>query len=287
MTIHDEALNLVCNYKKTESALIGIIQKIDDLKAFREKGFSSCYDYCVRFLKLSESTSYDFINVARKSKSIPQLKQAIEDNLITVSKARRIVPVITQENSSHWIKLAQDLPKEKLQKHIVAAKPELAVTEKVKYVTEKRLKIELGVSEEFIQMLKRAQDILSQKTKSHENYEATLGEVLKEFLDRNDPLKKAERTLAKQAPKLGPGQVQSSIKTQIPFERSPLDAAIKHQVNLRDQSQCAFVHEGGKRCVQRRWLQIHHKIPINHGGQNQLQNLETLCFHHHKIMHSS
>ena len=329
ISIHEEALKLTSSYKKSESDLINIIQKIDALKAFREKGFTSCYDYCVKFLKLSDGASYDFINVARKSKTVPELKAAIDNNLITVSKARRLTAVITKENYEHWIGLAQNLSKEKLEKEIAAINPKTATPEKIKYVTESRLKLELGVSEEFIEMLKKAQDILCQKTKGVASYEMTLEQALKEFLDKHDPVKKAQRALEKirnttdvsgfkqhlretvqkrqenQSTQtlLGPGQVeketetsnqrnkigqknQSTTQNQIPFHRSPLNANLKHQVHLRDQAQCTHVDPPGQRCVQKKWLQIHHQIPIKHGGQNHLQNLKTLCNVHHQMMHT-
>src|SRR5688572_10094609 len=98
MTIHERALECAGNFKRAESALIDIIQEIDSLKSFREKGFTSTFEYCVKFLKLSESNTYNFITVARKSVEVPELKAAIEKDLISVSKAKKIASVITESN---------------------------------------------------------------------------------------------------------------------------------------------------------------------------------------------
>jgi hypothetical protein len=94
-TIHDKALETAKRFKKSEIELISLIQEIDTRKAFYEKNCTSTFDYCVNFLNLSDNLSLDFIAVARKSKEIPELKLAIQDELITVSKARRITPVIS------------------------------------------------------------------------------------------------------------------------------------------------------------------------------------------------
>jgi hypothetical protein len=61
--------------------------------------------------------------------------------------------------------------------------PQAVMPEKIKYLTENRLKLELGVSEEFISKLKRAQEILSQKKKTHINFEAVLGSALEVFFN--------------------------------------------------------------------------------------------------------
>jgi hypothetical protein len=281
MTIHDRALEIAGRFKKSSTDTINIIQEIDDKRAYLEKGFTSTFDYCVKFLGLSDNTSLDFISIARKSKIVPELKLAIEKEEITISNARRITSVINKSNSSHWIGLAQSLSKDKLQKEIVKVNPQAATIEKAKYVTEDRIKLELGVSEEFMKDLKRVQEILSQKNKAHSNYEATLGKVLKEFVRRHDPIKKAQRAIEKTIPattkvpaQLGPGRV-----------RQPFNNQIKHQLHLRDNFQCTFIYSTGERCSQRKWLQIHHIKHVSQGGTNHIENLRTLCFGHHKMEH--
>jgi 5-methylcytosine-specific restriction endonuclease McrA len=288
-SIHDRALQIVSSYKRAESQLIDLIQEIDDKKSYLEKHFTSTFDYCVKFLRLSEHTALDFIGVARKSKTVPELKEAIKNDLITVSKARRLTPVIDQANASHWLDLAQNLSKENLQKEIARANPQTLVFEKAKYVAENRLKLELGISEEVMHDLRRAGEILSQKSKAPVNFEMTVAAVLKDFLRREDPLVKAQRALEKNqrnhsnndTAAHGPGHVNSNI----PFQRGPLGAALRHQVHLRDGARCAHVDGKGQRCQERKWLQIHHLIPIAHGGQNQRTNLKTLCQGHHKVEH--
>jgi hypothetical protein len=287
-TIHERAIQKAKNFKGAESELIDIIGEVDEAKAFREKGFTSSYDYCIRFLKLSESTSYTLISIARKSREVPQLKQAIRNDLITVSSAKKIVSVLTSENKDHWLGLAQSLPKAMLEKEIARVSPQALPVEKAKYVTENRLKLELGVSEEIMNGLKRAQEVISQKSKGHASLEHVLEILLKQYLDKEDPLRKAQRSAAKE-PKVNenvelvPGPVGDS--KEIPFQRMRLKAQIRHQVVLRDEARCTYADPNGRRCPQRKWLQVHHRISVRAGGQNQLGNLQTLCFAHHQAAH--
>ena len=61
---------------------------------------------------------------------------------------------------------------------------------------------------------------------------------------------------------------------------------VEHQVTLRDQNQCAYVNQTGKRCEAKRWLDKHHVHEFSEGGTHDPENLETLCFGHHKIRHA-
>src|SRR5580698_9878372 len=97
-SIHDRALEIAGKFKKSQTELITIIQEIDISKAFREKQYTSTYDYCTKFLNLGDNSSLDLIAIARKAKIVPELKVALEQEQITVSNARRITSVITQEN---------------------------------------------------------------------------------------------------------------------------------------------------------------------------------------------
>jgi hypothetical protein len=68
--------------------------------------------------------------------------------------------------------------------------------------------------------------------------------------------------------------------------RTRLTAEVRHEVALRDQAQCAHITANGSRCLNRRWLHVHHKREIARGGGNELENLTTLCSGHHRIHHN-
>lgn len=68
--LHKTALRCVANYKRCEKHLIEILESIDRHKAYLALGVSSLFRYCVEKLGLSESESYRFIQVMRKSAQI-------------------------------------------------------------------------------------------------------------------------------------------------------------------------------------------------------------------------
>jgi hypothetical protein len=244
----------------------------------------SLWQYCLKHLDLDEYETGTLINVARKSVDIPELKTAVERGTIQLSKARRIVPVLTNGNKTEWLAKAQSLTKKELEREVAVASPKHATVESAKYVSRERVQFQCGLDHEVHQEFLRVQDLVSQSQKGHADRDETLKELISFYRKHKDPVLKAERAhsrnsqseLRKSKPTLGLGQVKKP--RQYP-------AALKHQINLRDQTQCTHVDSEGVRCRERRWLSFHHKIEVSKGGQDTLDNLTTLCFAHHKLIH--
>jgi hypothetical protein len=132
--LHERALQCAKDFVRLESELIDVLQEIEDKKAFIYFGFISLFQYAVGSLKLSESRSYELISIARKSKQVPELKEAISQGTINTSQARRIVSVITPENQSEWIRMSSSLSQRELEKKIVEVNPKQAVKDKMTYI---------------------------------------------------------------------------------------------------------------------------------------------------------
>jgi len=67
--------------------------------------------------------------------------------------------------------------------------------------------------------------------------------------------------------------------------REPISAAIKHEVTLRDKGRCRYEDKNALRCLQRRWLDVHHLKPVSEGGGNRVKNLILICNSHHHMLH--
>jgi len=155
----------------------------------------------VEKLGLTRDVAYNFVNVARKSKAIPALQTGIQDGSLTISKVKKITSVITVEKQDHWVGLVKSLPKEALEKEVARVNPKVMTPESAKYVTEDRLKLELGVSEDLMKKLRRVQDLLCPSTQAAVSLEDALSEMVSEYLVRNDPVERAKRAQARLASK--------------------------------------------------------------------------------------
>lgn len=259
--LHNKAIEVVTNYKKAEIDLIEILQQADEHKIYLHFKCKNLHDYTIDVLKLSESVAFNFIVVARKAKEVPELKQALASGKLSVSKARKITPVLTKANQQNWLKMAIELPQKKLEHEVAKANPKTATTERTKYVSENRLNLQMGISEKLNQMFKRAQDLESQKKNKPVTLEETLEVLLQQYLETQDPVIKSEK---------------------VKFRKN---LAVARQVQLRDQGQCTHRHPTGQRCHEKRWLHVHHIVPRRRGGLDTLENLATLCSGHHRLIH--
>jgi len=289
-SLHEEALSLSKLFRNTESDLIEVLMKIDEAKVFLALGYSSLYSYALEALDLSEANAYAFSAVAKKSKQIPELKTEIKSGNLSVSNARRVLSVITPQNKMEWIAKAAVLPKIELEKEVFKANPEAEKKESIRQLSEDRFSLKLGISEDLLRKLKRAQVLLMNKGRKNLGLENVLAELTEEFLEKNDPLRKAERITEKKSESFCPGKnldaLDQNTQEQARFgeSRRPISAALKHSISLRDKGLCQFQSEE-KKCNTMAYVEIHHKKPVSRNGTNTLENLITLCSKHHKYLH--
>jgi hypothetical protein len=294
-SLNEEAIRVAGIYNRCEAELISILQEFDKYRGYLHFGCTSLHGYCVEVLKLSEATAYNFTSVCRKSVQVPELKTAIESGELTLSKARKIVPVLTKENHDEWLSLAKTSTTREIEKAVAKVQPQTLVKETAKYVAEDLLAVTLGFSEEEIKLLKRVMDLESQKTKSATSRKDAIVAGLRAYIEKNDPLKKAERAVARAnkiestnavvAAKTSTQRVRQPVTGQV-LRRPALPAAIIHAVHIRDQRQCTHT-QNNKRCGATRWLDIHHIVPRSYGGKDTFENLTTVCSAHHRFIHQA
>jgi len=110
---------------------------------------------------------------------------------------------------------------------------------------------------------------------------AALEAVLDEFLDLHDPVRRADRAMKRQKTQ----NTKANSSREDKKRRQPKTATEIHAVNARDRGRCQFVDAGGKRCENDRWIHHHHKTTVSLGGDNDPENMISLCSFHHDLIH--
>ncbi len=311
--IHQEALAVVGRYKTSEIDLIDVLQKVDRHKVYHALMYRSLFHYATSGLGLAEEIAYAFINVSRKAKEIPELREEIRKGTVSVTKAKRLTAVINSKNQAHWLELAKTCSKQKLEREIALASPIHAVVDRLTYVHpdseihEKtkvlklnnvvRVQLVAGISEGLMLDIRRVQDIVSQKLRRPATLEEVLKALTDTFLRKDDPIRRAERHQIRTKSKALPGkstpQPPGNAEARAPIRlpppppaRTALSADLKHQVIRKYQGQCGFLDSAGTRCTEKRFLEIHHIEPLSAGGRDELKNLKLLCSGHHKVHHN-
>jgi hypothetical protein len=195
--IHARALTATMNFKRAESELIDILSEMEESRGYLEFEVTSIYAYAAEVLKLSEDISYNLIAIARKSREVPAHKEAIRSGTTTASKARKVISVITEENQDAWLNLLAEAPARKIEKEVARVNPKAATPEVMKYTSADRLSLHLGVSENLAEKIKRLQDLVAQKAGFTATIEDALDTAISEYLERHDPVRKAERIIAR------------------------------------------------------------------------------------------
>lgn len=267
--IHEDLKSLFKNYFEMESVIIAKLQEAYESQVYKSYGYSSLYQYVVAEFGVSESRAYLLIGVSKKCSSVPELKDAIDSGKLTASQAKRILPVVDNANSSEWIQKAIQIPQKDLERLVAIANPESTIHERIKPVSEAASEFTCKISPELESKLLRAREVTSQKLQRQATWEEALGFMTDEYLERRDPVRRAERILSKPR--------QLALRQ---VDTKSISANLRHRVAMRDKGGCR--HPG---CNSKQWTDIHHIIPLLKGGSNTLENLITLCRFHHDMEH--
>jgi hypothetical protein len=143
--------------------------------------------------------------------------------------------------------------------------------------------------------------------------------ALDTYLDKNDPMIKAQRAQLREEKKLIETSKDSieETTTDLSEEREVLNkkesgplsvercessrdeecipgatgkrnryipAGVRHEVMLRDEGRCTYVSPDGKRCNEKRYLEFDHFVPFCHGGEHSILNIKLVCNIHNQFL---
>jgi 5-methylcytosine-specific restriction endonuclease McrA len=296
--IHQYAIRLAKGRKDIDIKLIEVLQRVEAQNIYKKLEKRSLFVYATECLGLDKDVVYPLTTLARKSIEIPELKVAIKEKRVTVSKASRIVSGLNRDNAKELIEFASSHTRDQIDYEMARRNPRAKCRDRSKIIAEDVVEVKFTMSRATFEKLKRAESLQAQKNQSLQ-WGEIVDATLESYLDKNDPVRKAERAdkriLKKEAVTLEarvksePITLASRVKKltihKTGIQRSPLSAAQKHAVFKRDGGRCTHVGLDGKRCCEDKWLQVHHIILVSQGGSNEPENLTTLCSFHHDLAH--
>ena len=191
--IHERAILRGKKYLQSEREVLESIQEVWESKVFFDFGCRNLHEYVVRHMELTDAVAASFIAVAKKAIEVPALKEVIDSGQLQVQKARKVVSVINQENQNFWLDLAVRAPQREIEKQVAKANPEASRPDKVRFISENKLNLKHDVSERVYELIKRVQDLESQRRRKAANLEETLEAAALAYLEKNDPIEKAKR----------------------------------------------------------------------------------------------
>jgi hypothetical protein len=303
---------LLSQSRRVEAELVAHIGEVDERRIYAKKAASSMFSYCVETMNLSESEAYLRITVARASRKHPVLLDMLADGRLHLTGIAKLAQHLTDENRDGVLARAVGKTKRQIDELVaeLAPKPDVAATmrklpkkrekKKLKSVSPQlrpdgvapsppapapakppvvvptapsRYKVQFTAGAEFHDKLERLRALMRSTIP-----DGDIGAIIEEAVTE-----KLERLEAKRF-----GKTKSPRKNLEETDTTPssrkIPAAVRRAVCARDQNQCTFVDESGRRCAEKSGLEFHHVKPFGRGGDHSPANIRILCRSHNAYM---
>jgi hypothetical protein len=160
------------------------------------------------------------------------------------------------------------------------------------FAVPQRYRVEFTASQEYSDLLERAQGLLSHAVPNGSLEEVHM-RALRLLVDKLERRKygapradaPTKATAATQASVARGSSVKPESKkhAHTPRQRVAASAPVRRQVRNRDGERCAFVDDSGQRCRETRFLELHHKHAHALGGDESAENLTLWCQAHNAL----
>jgi hypothetical protein len=228
------------------------------------------FAYCTEVLHLSEAEAYLRIAVARAARKYPMLLVMLGEGRLHLSGIAILAPHLTEENCQGI--LAQLAPP-------ASARTEPLAPEryKVQFTASRQLRDKLppppfGLRRAFDEALAKSNQHLQELME--EDLAAVIEAAVTEKLERLE----AKRYAQSRTPR------KSLEQTDISPRSRYIPAAVRRVVWRRDGGQCGFVDQTGRRCTERRGLELHHHEPFGRGGAHDPNTISLRCRTHNAYL---
>lgn len=230
--------------KQSTAKVLEYLVEIDKRRLWVKEGYSSLYDFCIRYLNYSEGETHRRIQACRLTSRVEEVKPLLEQGTLSLTAASLLAPHLDNHNAKEILPQVMSQPTRTVEKIIRKNFPESCKKKEV-------MKVELD--EELSALLDEAKRIAGEKDAA-----SLLKKVLKSYVRERKTRASAPRRHTRYVP--------------IPLAR---------EVRQRDEFQCTYVGPNGIRCNQKAHLEIDHIRPWAKGGSSHdIDNLRCLCRTH-------
>jgi hypothetical protein len=284
--------------------VIEYLIEIDRRRLYLEQAVPSLYAFCTERHGYSEDEALKRIRVARLGAQLPQVLDELRRGAIHLSGLVMLAPHLTEENAGALLTEARGASRRKLRQILARwfPRPDVRATVRplalsagvtgtlpgtdpsgpssqstrsgayssmprpnLEPLSAERYRVEFTASAGLYAKLERATELLS-----HSVPRGDLPDIFERALDAL-----IERELKRRT---GAGKPRK-LRAQKPGSRHvPLH--VERVVRERDGDQCTFTDAEGRRCQERRFLTLEHRIPFARGGPPTVENLCLLCKSH-------
>jgi hypothetical protein len=310
--------SLLRSSRGAEADLVAQIAEVDARQLYLREACPSMHVYCTTVLHLSDPEAYLRITVGRAARTYPVILEMLSDGRLHLSAISRLSPYLTAENHAEVLARAVHKSRREVEDLVaeLAPRPDVATVvrklptkmqaaalgldpretipvasdsgpelrpdrvassvassppARVEVLAPARYKVQFTANLAFRDKLERLQALMRSKFP-----DGDLAKILEEAVTEKLARVEARRFAKTPRPR------QKTIPKDDGSRRVP--AALKRAVNLRDEGQCRFVDDLGRRCPERHRLEYHHRDPYGLGGERTLANVCLMCDRHNQYL---
>jgi 5-methylcytosine-specific restriction endonuclease McrA len=301
---------LVHQSRCVEAELVAHIGEVEARRLYAREAASSMFIYCRQVLGLSEHEAYLRIGVARAARKHPVLLDMLGDGRLFLSGIARLAPLLTEANRDTVLTRAAGMSKREIEELVAELSPKPDARAVMRKLPEKREKAKPNPSRQLVperveipvrpnpappDPAPSKPAVVEPLSPAKYKVQFTASAELRDKLERLRALmrssipdgdlaaiieeavtEKLERLESKRFGKTkAPRKSLKEAKTSLSSRYIP--APIRRAVYERDQGQCTFVGDNGRRCSERSRLEFHHLNPYGRGGGHKVENIKLLC----------
>lgn len=271
----DELLSRVQDLVKQEKTVVLLLLdhllEVEARKLYATLGYESHFKYLVKELGYAEATAYERLRVIRLLQALPGARDRIERgelSLATVAQAEsfRKQHGLSLEQTEAILDEITGMSRRETEVHLLSKTPGQIPRESIRQVTATHQEARIILSPELQVLIARYQEIHGAQPLS-----SILETLLRDHIERRDPVRKAERvTMPAAKRRVNPGASRY------------VDAQTESRLWSRSEGRCEWRHpRTGERCESRYRLQMdHYPVPFARGGPSTFENLRLVCRAH-------
>ncbi len=303
-----ELAELIARDRVTTAILLAHIAEVDARRLYVPAGYPSMFAYCVDELQISEDAASKRIQAARAARQFPALFVALAHGRLHLTAVCLLAPHLTPENADELLEGAENRSKAEIQQLLahrfpapegraivrpmtaapaersqhapahVAGEPSLlagaleehapAHVGDTEVASPERFLLQLAIPTSTHDKLRYAQALLSHALPTGD-VAHVLDRALDALITRLEKRKFGGKAPHKSQPRM-------SIRSRyVPVQ-------VRRAVWQRDQGQCTFVSQCGRRCTARKFLEFDHVEPVARGGRATETGMRLRCRAHNQ-----
>ncbi|RYZ81137.1 MAG: HNH endonuclease [Proteobacteria bacterium] len=302
--------------REATSLVVKYFREIEARRLYLKQGYGSLFEFATSVLGYCAGSAQNRINAMKLVIALPEVESKIESGELSLTAASKVQSFFKAESKAKKsytgkeqlkvVELCCSKSTREVERELAGLNPDVAKHESTKPVGLDRYELNLTISEELEQDIRKLKSLLAH-SQSEMTTEHLLERLVELGLERFDPVRKAERSQKRKATKHNASLSDSSnselVQNDVSADDLPdvnklkadsfhahetaaryIPAEARHAVWLRNAGKGCEYEQSGKRCGSQHALQIDHVIGFARGGTHDVENLRILCAKHNRYV---